>query len=113
MTAPSLFAVIEEGHAGLDGTTAELFDDKGVAIGSAERHNRDAESAGVPIIFRVFALTEVGTDRPSSTDDYSRYEYEECPDCTCCTRLGCHRGADSDCSTNSDGMYLCPCTETS
>jgi hypothetical protein len=109
----TLFAVIEESDPGLDGTTTQLFDDKGVAIGSAERHNRDAESAGVPIIFRVFALTEVAADRPSSTDGYIRDGDDSCPDCTCCTRLGCYRGPDSDCPANSDGMYLCPCTETS
>lgn len=108
-----LFAVIEESDPGLDGTTTQLFDDKGAAIGSAERHNRDAESAGVPVIFRVFALTEVGTDRQSSTDDYNRYEYEGCDCCSCCSRLGCIRGERSECPRDSNGESLCPCTETS
>jgi hypothetical protein len=41
---------------------------------------------------------------------------EECPDCTCCTWGGCHRGPDSDCPVGGEGsmfeaMYLCPCTE--
>jgi hypothetical protein len=45
------------------------------------------------------------------------YDYEPYPDdftcdyCTCCTRLGCRRGPDSECPANSDGEYLCPCTE--
>jgi hypothetical protein len=37
---------------------------------------------------------------------------DECPDCTCCTRLGCYRGEDSDCAYDANAMrYLCPCTE--
>ena len=37
--------------------------------------------------------------------------YEPCGDCTCCTRLGCHAGPDSDCGW-SDYLedYTCPCT---
>lgn len=43
-------------------------------------------------------------------DDYD-YEYDECGSCTCCSWLGCRRGYDSECPRNSDGEYLCPCTE--
>jgi len=46
----------------------------------------------------------------ASEVEYERYEYEECGACTCCSRLGCHRGPDSACPTD-DGGYLCPCTE--
>jgi hypothetical protein len=56
---PALFAVIEESDPGLDGYSTELFQDRAAAIRAAEAHNQDAEDAGVPIIFRVFALTEV------------------------------------------------------
>lgn len=43
-------------------------------------------------------------------NDYDPPDYEDCPDCVCCTRLGCHRGPNADCVT-PDGDYLCPCTE--
>jgi hypothetical protein len=37
---------------------------------------------------------------------------EPCDSCTCCTRLGCYRGPDSDCPYSESAMaYLCPCTE--
>ena len=37
--------------------------------------------------------------------------YEPCGDCTCCTRLGCHAGPDSDCGWSDYlGDYTCPCT---
>jgi hypothetical protein len=34
-----------------------------------------------------------------------------CPDCTCCTADGCHRGEGSDCHwSDTLGDYTCPCT---
>jgi hypothetical protein len=35
-----------------------------------------------------------------------------CPDCTCCTRKGCHRGVDSECPYSAVlDRIVCPCTE--
>ena len=41
------------------------------------------------------------------------YDYDDsiCDDCTCCSRQGCHRGWDTECPRDSNGRYLCPCTE--
>jgi hypothetical protein len=36
---------------------------------------------------------------------------EPCPDCTCCSANGWHRGEDSECPWSERlGDYTCPCT---
>jgi hypothetical protein len=71
--------------------------------------NQDVEEIAIrvwPVVeARVRQRDETSTDKVEpATDDYIRDGDDSCPDCTCCTRLGCYRGSDSDCPTNSDGM---------
>jgi hypothetical protein len=62
MTDPAsghLFAVIPEYEGGLDMKSAELEQDRDEAIGSAHLLQLDANEACIPVVFRVYALTEV------------------------------------------------------
>lgn len=54
-----LYAVIPEYDAGLDASDTELEDSVETALGSAHLLQLDADEAGIPVVFRVYALTEV------------------------------------------------------
>ena len=58
-----LFAVVEESYVGLDESSTTLHADRNEAMEVAARENRDADTAGVPVVFRVFALTEIQETR--------------------------------------------------
>lgn len=55
----SLYAVISDGHSGLDEGSTEIFYDPERAVAFADNANRDATTAGVPIQWRVFVLREL------------------------------------------------------
>lgn len=53
------YAVIEDSSYGLAGCSTELFDGRDRAVLAADELNRNAESAGVPVHYRMFALREL------------------------------------------------------
>jgi hypothetical protein len=58
-TGAELYAVIPEYSTGLDAHGTELEPDEEVATGSAHLLQLDADEAGIPVVYRVYALTEV------------------------------------------------------
>lgn len=54
-----LYAVIPEYSTGPDVRGIELEPDAEVAAGSAHLLQLDADEAGIPVVYRVYALTEV------------------------------------------------------
>lgn len=59
---------------------------------------------------RELAAAIDGNQRLQTMNEGLR-QLAECEGCGCCTRAGCHRGADATCPTNSVGDSVCPCTE--
>lgn len=53
------FAVIADGHSGLDEGSTQILPTRDRAIEFADAENRNAESAGVPLHYRVFVLREL------------------------------------------------------
>lgn len=62
------YALIEDGAGHLEPRSggfvrvdADVFDDEATARLAQEDANRDAERHGLPVVFRLFTLTEVGS----------------------------------------------------
>lgn len=53
------FILLEDSESGLDAHNADLFDDESVALAARDGANKDAEHFGIPVIYRLFELTEV------------------------------------------------------
>ena len=55
----SLYAVIPEYDQGLDTSEVELKYSARAAFKEADSRQREADSSGVPVVLKVYALTEV------------------------------------------------------
>lgn len=61
-TAPDLYAIIAEGHHGLDEHTTQIVTGRTQAVEALDAANAEAETAGIPVRYRLYQLAEVNDD---------------------------------------------------
>lgn len=54
-----LFVIVEDSDYGLSTTPGDLITDEAKALATVDEMRRDAESASIPVWYRLFELTEI------------------------------------------------------
>jgi hypothetical protein len=54
-----VFVIVEDSDYGQRPVGRDLYTDEAAALSELAEMNRDATSASVPVVFRLFALTEI------------------------------------------------------